>query len=68
MNRPTKRRFPWLAVCSPNREDDISIAYGFSSRADNSYRARFRSGEIRVLDPTGKLERTIAFGEVDRKL
>jgi hypothetical protein len=31
-------------------------------------RARFRSGEIRVLDSTGKLERTIAFNEADRKL
>ena len=31
-------------------------------------RACFRSGEIRVLDPTGELERTIAFSEADRKL
>jgi len=31
-------------------------------------RARFRAGEIRVLDSTGKLERTIAFKESDRKL
>jgi hypothetical protein len=31
-------------------------------------RACFRSGEIRVLDATGKLERTIAFNEADRKL
>jgi hypothetical protein len=31
-------------------------------------RARFRAGEIRVLDSTGKLERTIAFSEADRKL
>jgi hypothetical protein len=30
--------------------------------------ACFRSGEIRVLDSTGKLERTIAFSEADRKL
>jgi hypothetical protein len=28
----------------------------------------FRSGEIRILDSTGKLERTIAFDEADRKL
>jgi len=27
-----------------------------------------RSGEIHVLDSTGKLERTIAFSEADRKL
>jgi len=31
-------------------------------------RASFRSGEIRILDSTGKLERTIAFTKTDRKL
>jgi hypothetical protein len=31
-------------------------------------RARFRSGEIRISDATGKLERTIAFSEAARKL
>jgi len=31
-------------------------------------RACFRSGEIRVLDAAGKLERTIAFSEADRML
>jgi hypothetical protein len=31
-------------------------------------RACFRSGEIRVLDASGKLERTIAFSESDRML
>jgi hypothetical protein len=31
-------------------------------------RARFRTGEIRVLNSTGNVERTIAFDEVDRKL
>jgi hypothetical protein len=31
-------------------------------------RASFRSGEIRVLDGTGNIERTIAFSEADRKL
>ena len=31
-------------------------------------RACFRAGEIRVLDSTGKLERSIAFNEADRKL
>jgi hypothetical protein len=31
-------------------------------------RASFRSGEIRILDSTGNLERTIAFSEADRKL
>jgi len=31
-------------------------------------RACFRSGEIRILDSTGKVECTIAFSEKDRKL
>ena len=31
-------------------------------------RASFRSGEIRVLDSSGDLERTIPFTEADRKL
>jgi hypothetical protein len=31
-------------------------------------RACFRSGEIRILDSTGKIERTIAFNEADRRL
>jgi hypothetical protein len=29
-------------------------------------RASFRTGEIRVLDSTGKLERTIVFNELNR--
>ena len=31
-------------------------------------RACFRSGEIRNLDSTGSVERTIAFNEADRKM
>ncbi len=31
-------------------------------------RACFRTGEIRILDSNGKLERTIAFNETNRKL
>jgi hypothetical protein len=31
-------------------------------------RACFRSGEIRILDSTGYVERTIHFSEADRKL
>ena len=31
-------------------------------------RACFRSGKIRILDSTGKLERTIAFSETNRML
>jgi hypothetical protein len=35
---------------------------------ESQSRACFRSGEIHVLDSTGKLERTIPFSEADRKL
>jgi hypothetical protein len=38
-------------------------AIGYAER-----RACFRKGETRVLDSTGKLERTIAFNESDRTL
>jgi hypothetical protein len=31
-------------------------------------RACFRYGEIRILDSSGKIERTIAFNEVNRRL
>jgi hypothetical protein len=31
-------------------------------------RASFRSGEIRILNSTGNVERTIPFNETDRKL
>jgi len=30
--------------------------------------ASFRSGEIRILDPSGDVEHTIPFNEADRKL
>jgi hypothetical protein len=42
-------------------QKDHAIAYAKT-------RACFRAGEIRVLDSTGKLERTIAFNETNRKL
>jgi hypothetical protein len=31
-------------------------------------RARFRTGEIRVLDSSGNIERTIPFNDPERKL
>jgi len=31
-------------------------------------RACFRSGEIRIFDPSGNVERTIRFNEADRKM
>jgi hypothetical protein len=42
-------------------EKDQAINY-----AEN--RASFRSGEIRILDSTGNVERTIHFSEADRRL
>jgi hypothetical protein len=30
--------------------------------------ACFRAGEIRILDSSGNIERTVAFNETDRKL
>jgi hypothetical protein len=42
-------------------EKDQAINY-----AEN--RASFRSGEIRILDSSGEIERTISFNEADRKL
>jgi len=59
-------RWGWKAIEShgvervfPNKDQAIDYAQN---------RACFRSGEIQVLDSTGKLERTIAFSEADRKL
>ena len=43
----------------PTKDDAISYA---------QTRARFRTGEIRVMDSTGNVERTIAFNEADGKL
>jgi hypothetical protein len=59
-------RWGWKAFESPGVEPvfprkDQAIDY-----AQN--RACFRSSEIRVLDSKGKVERTIAFSEADRKL
>jgi hypothetical protein len=42
-----------------NQEQAISYA---------QTRASFRSGEIRILDSTGEIERTISFSEANRKL
>jgi hypothetical protein len=42
-----------------NQEQAISYAQG---------RACFRTGEIRILDSTGAVERTIPFTEADRTL
>ena len=59
-------RWGWKAFEAPGVEPvfprkDQAIDYAQS-------RACFRSGEIRVLDSTGNVERTIAFSEAGRKL
>jgi hypothetical protein len=56
----------WKAFEAPGvepvfSEKDQAIDYA-------QQRACFRSGEIRVLDTSGNVERTIAFSEADRKL
>jgi len=42
-------------------ENDQAINYAQS-------RASFRSGEIRILDSTGNVERVIPFNDTNRKL
>jgi hypothetical protein len=59
-------RWGWKAFESPGAKPvfpkkDHALEYAQG-------RACFRSGEIHVLDSTGKLERIIAFSEADRKL
>ena len=50
---------PGVEPVFPEKDQAINYAQG---------RASFRSGEIRILDTAGKLKRTIAFSEADRKL
>jgi hypothetical protein len=62
--RPHRRSWkafeaPGVEPVFPNKDQAIDYAQN---------RACFRSGEIRVLDSSGNVERTIAFSEADRKL
>jgi hypothetical protein len=59
-------RWGWKVFEAP----DVKPLFPEKNQAINyaQSRACFRSGEIRVLDSRGKLERTIAFNEADRKL
>jgi hypothetical protein len=50
---------PGVEPVFPTKDDAISYA---------ETRARFRNGEIRVLDSTGNVERVIVFNEADRRL
>jgi len=59
-------KWGWRVFESPGVEPvflDKDQAIGYAETL-----ACFRSGEIRVLDASGNLERTIAFNESDRKL
>lgn len=50
---------PGVEPVFPTKDDAISYAQA---------RVQFRAGEIRVLDSTGNVERTIAFNESGRTL
>ena len=52
---------PLVGVLIGNTKAALAIDYA-------QCRACFRTGEIRILDSTGKIERTIAFSEADRRL
>jgi hypothetical protein len=60
------RRWGWKVFEAPGVEPVFPEKRQAIDYAET--RANFRSGEIRLLDSTGKLERTIAFSEADRKL
>jgi len=59
-------RWGWKAFESPGVEPVFPKKDQALDYAQN--RACFRSGEIRVLDSSDNVERTIAFSEGDRKL
>jgi hypothetical protein len=59
-------RWGWKVFESPGVVpvfETIDQAIGYAE-----VRACFRSGEIRILDSRGAIERTIPFSEADRKL
>jgi hypothetical protein len=56
----------WRAFEAPGVEPVFSKKDQAIGYAQN--RACFRSGEIRILDSSGAVERAIAFSEADRKL
>jgi hypothetical protein len=50
---------PGVEPVFPKKEQAINYAEN---------RANFRSGEIRIVDSTGNVERIISFSEADRRL
>jgi hypothetical protein len=73
----SKAGWSWGCVATMDR-DGRTIFVADANRGDGSpfrcaisyatCRACFRSGEIRIFDTTGRLERTIPFNEADRML
>jgi hypothetical protein len=59
-------RWGWKVFEAPGVEPVFPEKRQAINYAEN--RAWFRSGEIRILDSTGNIERTIPFSEADRKL
>jgi hypothetical protein len=59
-------RWGWKAFEAPGVEPVFPNKGQAIDYAQN--RACFRSGEIQILDSTGKLERTIAYNDSNRKL
>jgi hypothetical protein len=59
-------RWGWKVFEAPGVEPVFPEKGQVINYAEN--RACFRSGEIRILDSSGHVERTIAFNDTDRKL
>jgi hypothetical protein len=59
-------RWGWKVFEAPDLEPVVAEKRQAIDYAET--RACFRSGEIRVLDSSGNIERTITFSEADRML
>jgi len=59
-------RWGWKVFEAPGVEPVFREKRQAVNYAEN--RASFRSGEIRIFDSTGDVERTIHFSEADRRL
>jgi hypothetical protein len=59
-------RWGWKCFEAPGVEPVFPTKDDATSYAQT--RARFRTGQIRVLDSNGNVERVIAFDDADRKL
>ena len=60
------RKWGWCVFESPGVEPVFPEKRQAIDYAET--RACFRAGEIRILDSSGNIERTIAFDETNRKL